>query len=145
MLEVQRAIYISGVIRNPFAIDMFIRCATEMWVSAFNKLKMNGNLDANKATVLLRAFGQRVLRYGDDSSRSALELMSSLMQSDWQRDLFTPEEVKIIKLAAERGEPSYNLIEGRFRQLVSEWSEDGTAWSFCIAGKGQARITCNEK
>jgi len=34
--------------------------------------------------------------------------------------------------------------------LVADYSEvlpllDGAAWSFGIAGKGQARITCNEK
>lgn len=33
--------------------------------------------------------------------------MSSLIQIDWERDLFTPDEMKNVVLAAERCEPSY--------------------------------------
>ena len=58
-----------------------------------------------------KALGQRVLRYGNDSCRNTLDLMSSLIQLDWQRDLFTSDEVRQITEAAERNEQSYQQTE----------------------------------
>lgn len=49
----ERAIYLQSMLRNPFVAQMFVRCATEMWVTAFNDLKITNKLDRNKTMVFL--------------------------------------------------------------------------------------------
>jgi len=53
VVEVHRAVFAQTIMRNPFAANMFIRCATEMFVSSFNKLKVTGLLDRNKAISMM--------------------------------------------------------------------------------------------
>jgi len=53
MLEVQRAIFTQTLLKNPFLSQMYIRSATEMWVSAFNQLKITNTLDKVKTINLL--------------------------------------------------------------------------------------------
>jgi len=71
----------------------------------------NGRDDDGDAKIRRKALGLRVLRYGNDACRSTLDLMSSLIQLDWRRDLFTLDEIRAIAEAAERNEQSYQQTE----------------------------------